>query len=137
MTRRDRKFLVKNRSRQPMVNFYNNLDVYVVMGGDMIKNAEGHGVGLTVLEAMACGLPVISTDYCDVSAIIQPRWLVSIYPEDATVEQANYKLSILDNDRNLLRRVGDRNRQFALENRSWEKRVKDWDLLFEGVYRNG
>lgn len=137
MTQRDRKFLVKNRSQQPMVSFYNSLDVYIVMGGDMIENTEGHGVGLTVLEAMACGLPVVSTNYCDVSAIIQSRWLVPIYPEDMAVKEANHKLSLLESDPVLLREVGDRNRQFVLGNRSWEKRVEDWDHLFEEVYRSG
>lgn len=137
MIQRDRKCLVKNRSRKPMVDFYNDLDVYIVMGGNMIGNAEGHGVGLTVLEAMSCGLPVISTNYCGVSTLIPPQWLISIYPEEEAVKQANYKLSLFDDNAALLRSVGSRNRKFILKNRSWRKRVEEWDCLFEEVYRNG
>lgn len=136
MTQRDRKFLVKNRDRQPMVDFYNSLDVYVVMSGKVEKSAEGHGVGLTLLEAMACGLPVVSTNYYGASVLIQPRWLVPTHPEEVAVEQASHKLSLLDANRDLLREVGNRNRRFILENRLWKDRVKDWDRLFEEVYEH-
>ena len=137
MTQRDRSFLVENRSRQPMVDFYNSLDVYVVMSGTVEGSAEAHGVGLTLLEAMACGLPVVSTNYYGASVLIQPQWLAPTHPEEEAVKQVNHKLSQLDADRTLLRRVGERNLRFIRENRSWETRVKDWDRLFEEVYNHG
>jgi len=137
MTRRDRKFLVKNRSRQPMVDFYNSLDVYVVMSGSVEESAEAHGVGLTLLEAMACGLPVVSTAYYGASVLIQSQWLAQTHPEEVAVDQVNHRLSLLDFDRDLLQAVGNRNRRFILENRSWGVRVGDWDRLFEGVCNHG
>ena len=132
MTRRDRKFLVKNRSRQPMVDFYNSLDVYVIVSSGWVGKTVAHGVGLTVLEAMACGLPVVSTDNCDVSSVLQPQWLVPIDP-GGCIEEMNKKLTLFDEDRELMRRVGARNLEFIHKERSWKTRVKEWDELFETV----
>lgn len=135
MSQRDRKFLVKNRSRQPMVDFYNSLDVYVVVdSGGGVKTPAGHGVGLTVLEAMACGLPVVSTDSCAVSAVLPPQWLVPIDPGEC-IDKMNKKLTMLKDDRGLRRRVGLRNLELIRKSRSWKIRVKEWDDLFENVFK--
>ena len=130
MMQRDRKFLVKNRSRQPMVDFYNSLDAYVVV----METLTGHGVGLTVLEAMACGLPVVSTDNCDVSSVLPPEWLVPMDEEECILE-INQKLTMLKEDEDLRRRVGLRNLEFIRKNRSWKEGVKEWDDLFENVFK--
>lgn len=129
MGQHGKQFFVKNRSRQPMVDFYNNLDVYLVM----METRTAEGVGLTVLEAMACGLPVVSTDSCEVSLVVQPEWLVPI-EESSCIKGSNRKLTMLDEDRELLKKVGERNLNFIRRERSWKIRVKDWDKLFENVF---
>ncbi len=129
MIQRDRKFLVKNRSRQPMVEFYNGLDVYVVV----METKTGHGVGLTILEAMACGLPVVSTDNCDVSSVLPSQWLVPM-EADKCIAGISQKLTMLEEDKDLRRHVGLRNLEFIRKNHSWKIRVKDWDDLFSNVF---
>jgi len=118
----------RDRSREPMVKFYNSLDVYVTL-----MNQVGAGVGLTHMEAMSCGLPVIATDVCSVSKIIKKEWLVPYTPEELVVEETNKKLRLLDKNRKLREQVGDENLQYIIENRGWNKVVKGWDAIFEKV----
>ena len=133
MTDHDKKFRVKGREREPMVRFYNSLDVYITL----MKENGAHGVGRPVLEAMSCGLPVIATDICSTSKAVPERWLIPSEPDDVAVREANKRLRLLDGDRGLLAQVGEANRKFIIENYSWEIVVKDWDRMFEEVKTYG
>lgn len=131
MTDHDKKFRVKGRESEPMVRFYNSLDVYLTL----MKENGAHGVGRTLLEAMSCGLPVIATDICSTFRAVEKRWLIPSEPDDTAVSEANKRLKLLDGDRGLLAQVGKANRAFIIDNYSWEIVVKDWDRSFEEVGR--
>jgi hypothetical protein len=90
----------------------------------------------TVLEAMACGLPVISTDVGSLSLLIEPEWLVPIWPDEKVIEQMNKKLDLLSKDKKLRQFVGNRNRQFVEKYFSWDTNQSLWDDVFEAVYDN-
>lgn len=133
MADHDKKYRVKGRESDPMVRFYNSLDVYITL----MKENSSHGVGRTILEAMSCGLPVVATDICSVSKAVPERWLVPSEPDDVVVREANKRLKLLDSDRGLLAQVGEANRKFIIDNCSWGIIVKDWDRSFEKVYEEG
>ena len=128
-TDHDKKFRVKGRKLDSMISFYNSLDVYITF----MKEDGAHGVGRTILEAMSCGLPVVSTDICSTSKAVPERWLIPSEPDDVAVREANIRLKMLDGNRGLLAEVGEANRKFIIENYSWEIVVKDWDRMFEEV----
>lgn len=131
MTQHAEKYRVNNRTRKPMIKFYAGLDVYVTLKAQ----GRAHGVGLPLMEAMSYGLPVISTDVIGVSEVLPKAWLVPEKPDKLAIKMTNRKLSMLDLNRDLLKKVGDSNRQLILQNRSWKIRVKDWDTLFEEVIK--
>jgi len=129
MTDHDKKYRVKTRTRKPMVDFYSGLDVYITV----TKEAGGHGVGRTVLEAMAMGIPVIATDVHSRREVVQPEWLVSDVSDNAVISEIDRRLTMLDEDRGLLKKVGYQNRSIILEEYSWKTRIDDWDQLFKEV----
>ena len=129
MTDHDKKYRVKDRKSEPMIRFYNNLDVYLTL----MKENGAHGVGRTILEAMSCGLPVIATDICSTSKAVPEKWLIPSEPDSIAVREANKKLKMLDGDRDLLAQVGEANRTFILDNYSWDIVVREWDKTFEEV----
>lgn len=133
MQNHDKKFRVKNRKREPMVNFYNSIDVYVTL----MRQNGAHGIGRTLLEAMSCGCPVVATDITSAFKVVPREWLIPAEPDEVAVKEMNDKLRLLNESRDLLTRVGDRNRQFILDNYSWKIIAEDWDQLFGEVALRG
>jgi len=126
MTRHAEKYRVKGRSRKAMVDFYNSLDVYITL---MAQNGA-HGVNLCILEAMACGLPVISTNIAGISELVPTEWLIPDTPDSLVIGEMERKLALLE-DKQLREKIGRNYRQYILKFRSWKMRVKDWDQAFE------
>lgn len=129
MTRHEEKYRGRGRSRKPMVDFYNSIDVYIATMGA----GQGiHGVNLSLLEAMACGLPVVSTNIAGISELVPAEWLIPDTPDSLVVGEMNRKLAILE-DKQLREKIGGSYRRYIVKFRSWKARVKDWDRAFERV----
>lgn len=115
---------VRTYSYRAMVIFYNRIHVYVTP-------SSSESGAITVLEAMACRLPVIATCVGRIPEYLSQRWTIPMRPLRETINLINEKLDELYNDRELLNEVGSRNREEVLNNWSWKVCVKDWDRLFE------
>ncbi len=100
-----------------MYEFYNDIDVYLCA-------SSSEGFSLSVLEASACGRPVISTRVGGCEELIidgENGFLV-----DRTVEAMVEKLRILDSDRDRLVAMGAANRKCVEEKWAWKDRTVDW-----------
>lgn len=120
------QFFVKDRSRSVMVNFYNSIDTYV-------SPSLTEGFPQTVLEAMSCQLPVVSTAVGAIPDVVDKRWLVPPLPEEECVNKMKKLLDELKYSVSLRNKVGKENRKKILDNWHWGVRVKDYDDVFEGV----
>jgi len=67
-------------------------------------------------------------------SVLPSRWLVPM-EANKCIAGINQKLASLEEDRTLRKRVGLQNLKFIHTNRSWKTRVKEWDDLFENVFK--
>jgi len=114
----------KLRTQEHMVDFYNNIDVLVLTS---LSECQPR----VVLEAMACGKAVISTDVGNIRAMLEQRWIVPV-EQHLMVEHMNERLDWLK-DRKLLKEVGEKNRERVMKMFSWSSVVNLWDNVFECV----
>jgi len=122
-------FLTENRTLEPMKEFYSSLDCFILTS--ISECMPG-----VVLEAMACGLPVIATDVGSLNLLLEKEWLIPSDPEDLVVSEMNKRLTILKNNPSLRKEVGQRNRKFIEDNFNWENNQPLWDDIFNSLYCN-
>jgi len=114
------------KTLEKMHEFYHSLDVLVL-------TSESECMPRVILEAMACGLPVVVTDVGCLRYMVGKDWVVPVNPESTVVEQMNACLTRLE-DPQLRLQVGQRNRQFACDYLSWKKQAPIWDDIFDSIY---
>lgn len=127
MCQKGSEYFRKGVSRQPMIDFYKSIDC-------LVCTSSSEGMNNVVLEAAACGLPVVSTAVGDTPQLIPEDWLVPIDPPELVVSEMNKKLMLLENNLDLRRKVGRRNREEVVRNWSWKKRVENYEQMFEGCF---
>lgn len=87
-----------------MPEFYNGLDVFVHF-------SSHEGWGMCIIEAMACGLPVVSSS-AGVGQILGPEWVIDGDPrEKGWLSRFRNKVEVLRNDIVLRKLVGLQNRE--------------------------
>lgn len=88
-----------------MGEFYNSCDVYTYF-------SSHEGCNRTILEAMACGLPVVTSEAGAVRELIDPRWIVEGEPGyDDWMTRFHNKVEELRGDPKLRFTVGELNRE--------------------------
>lgn len=123
------KFWTEDRTSEPMRNFYHSIDCFVLP-----SNSEC--MPRVVMEAMACGLPVIACDVGSIRLLLDPEWIVPVEPDELVVEEFNKKLKQLHDNPELRKQVGIRNRQHVQQYYSWLSNQILWDNVFTWFYNN-
>lgn len=92
---------------------------------------SGSGQQIKILEAMACGLPVITTTLGlgDIKATPEAQILVADEPDQFTAA-----LVRLLRDPNLCQALGQRARHFIVENHSWNNINRKVDLVYQSIH---
>ena len=121
-------FFVKERTRKDQVEFYQSLFVYIH------PSNFGEGMSQTIVEAAACGLPIISCDIGDNRNIMSNEWFIAKEPDEKSIKEINEKIEVLERNKEFAIHVGKENRKrFDEGNWCWSKRAKEFDNLFETV----
>lgn len=117
-----------NLTLDGMREFYSSIDVLIV-------TSLSECMPRVVLEAMACGLPVISTDVGSVRMLLSGEWIVPKNPDEAVVLGMNKALGILKNDTEARAWLGASNRNHVAWSFSWHFNARLWDEVFDCVKR--
>jgi len=121
---------------------------------DVTVNATlGEGFGMSVLESMACGVPVIATNNSSMTELVQGHgWLVDTVPEETwidipcwipTLQRFNPPnlgslLKCLEEayeNTDLRKEYGRNSRDFAVKNYDWSELMPKWDALIKEMVK--
>lgn len=105
-----------------MLGFYNAIDVLVVFD-------ETKGDSKTILEAMACGVPVITTRIGEVENIIENNANGMIIPRNE--EALTEALTRLKDQKNFRLKMGELARATVVKRWDWRDKVHYWKQLFD------
>jgi len=117
-----------------MPAFYHKVNVLINLSYLKSKNNNenwGEGFCKPILEAAACGLPIVSTDTGIASEIIDREWIIQSDPKK-DLQPFVKKLEILSLDQELRNRVGEKNRKNSMKY-SLENMVKIYEDMFRQV----
>lgn len=95
---------------------------------------------LVLMEAMAHGLAIISTDVGYVPLFVKNGIsgfvIKNVLPETEIVKEVTKKAIELDSDRILLKKMGEKNIEIAIENFDIKQFYKEYQQLFENLSNN-
>ncbi|GIU78031.1 MAG: hypothetical protein KatS3mg005_1269 [Bryobacteraceae bacterium] len=97
-----------------------------------LHSSHSEGISNAVLEAMACGLPVVCTDAGGMREAVRDGIEGFVVPV-RDVEAMTEALLKLARDPELRRRMGEAARQRVLEEFTLEKQTREWRALYEGL----
>lgn len=121
-----REHFVQSRTLDPMLSFYQNLDAFILI-------SKSECMPRVVLEAMACGLPVVATDVGSLSLLLPKDMLVPNNHDTDIIKNVNRILDVLRKDNKLRIEIGRRNRERVEKYFSWKYVQLLWDLVWSAI----
>jgi rhamnosyl/mannosyltransferase len=119
-------FFLENKSRKELINFFSQAEVFVLPS---IFKSEAFG--LVLLEAMACGIPLISTELGTGTSYVNSDGKTGYVVEKDNVKKLKQAIEkILDNKEidfknNCLKRIEN--------NFTFEKFIEDYKKVYENI----
>lgn len=116
--------ILKNVSDEELLNIYNSSDLFILPS---IVDSQGNteGLGVVLLEAMACRLPVIGSDVGGITDIIEDG-VTGLLVEEKDVFSLTNTISLLVDNDNLRRKLSFSGCRMVREKFSWEKIAKSY-----------
>jgi glycosyltransferase involved in cell wall biosynthesis len=128
----DKVKIIKNVSDQELLNLYNSSNLFVLPS---IIDSQGNteGLGLVLMEAMACGLPVIGSNVGGIPDIIKDGD-TGLLVEEKDVDGLSRTILDLIKDEELRKRIALEGYNEVRRNFSWEKIAKSYLKVYNGVF---
>lgn len=122
--------IMKNVSDNELLHLYNSSDIFVLPS---IVDSQGNteGLGVVLLEALACKLPIIGSDTGGIPDIIQDGETGLLVPEKDVSGLSNAILSLVE-DKGLREKVAINGYNRIKEKFSWEKIAQK----YIGIYKS-
>jgi colanic acid/amylovoran biosynthesis glycosyltransferase len=96
------------------------------------SNGDKEGTPVAVMEAMAAGLPVVSTFHAGIPDVIKNNENGFLVEEGDVEEMANCIVKLYHN-RNLAERFGVNNKKYIQSNLTQERYKNEWDTLIQKI----
>ena len=121
-----KEHFTEDRTLDDVKNFYKTVDCLVL-------TSQSECMPRVVLEAMASGLPVISTDVGCMRMLLDPEWIVPNSSEEDIIKNINDRLHILKKYPSIRKAVGKRNKEYITENFNWKSTQPIWDNIINAL----
>ena len=95
-----------------------------------VHPSSHEGGNRTIIEAAACGLPIITTDTGTASTIVTEKYIINL--EGDTISDITGLLKELEADPELAKRIGMENRERA-KDYDWKPITETWVKILESV----
>lgn len=126
---------------------YENLAVIINLFDIYVQYANCEGFGLPQVEAAACAVPVMGTDYSAMESVLRQLGGIPIKPKALYKEletgcfravpdnelAAQKLIEFFEQPKNVRKRMGFNTRQAFLEHFQWDKTGKMWEDYFDSV----
>jgi glycosyltransferase involved in cell wall biosynthesis len=129
--------LAKNLNVYENVRFvglmpYNEIAKYLVASDIYVSTSFYDSTSVSLLEAMACGLPPVTTDIAGNREWIQNERNGLLYPPQNYKALAEGITKLVEHE-DLRKRFGERNRDIVLERAAWEKCVSKMEAVYQSI----
>ena len=136
------RFKLSDRTDWPvndLVALYNSADAFVT-------NSMGEGFGLTIAEALACGVPVVAQNVSAIPEVVGPGGIL-IEPGPVITSPSGQDLRISDVDEftaaieelyanpDLRRQLGEAGRQHVVDSFNWDRSVEQFDQMIRDIHQ--
>ena len=120
-----RGFIESNK----LVDLYNQSELFVLPSTGIQE-----GFGIVLLEALACGTPVIATNIVGIAKEIKDNKCGIIIPRNDAKKLAQAIIRIIKNI-NLQKKMGEKGRMLVEEKYGWEKIAKKVEKIYEEIIK--
>lgn len=117
------QYFHEGASLDKMKDFYTSIDCFVLPSSTECQPR-------VVMEAMACELPVISTNVGSIPMLLQSNMIITTFPESQVIYEMNKKLEQLEKNPEFRFNIGERNRVWIEEHFSWKINMPIWSEIF-------
>ena len=123
--------IVSNVSDEDLLKIYNSSDLFVLPS---IVDSQGNteGLGVVLLEAMACKLPVIGSNIGGIPDIIQNKETGLLVPEKDVLELFRAIICLIE-DTKLSKKLANNGYNKVIVKFSWEKIAKEYIDIYSSL----
>ena len=126
--------ILSNVSDEQLLELYNLSDLFVLPS---IVDSQGNteGLGVVLLEAMACGLPVIASNIGGIPDIVNDGETGLLVPEKNFKEISKSIAELIENE-DLKKKIAIEGYKMIKEDFSWEKIAKGYITIYNAILKN-
>lgn len=118
-------------SSQDYLNELKNADVFLLPSLTTDKN-EKEGIPTSLVEAMASGIPIISTNHAGIPSVITDHFTGLLIPEKNHVELSS-AIKLIIKDHLLRERLGTNAKVYANNNLNVRKKTEDLEKIYDDL----
>lgn len=117
-------------SQEELPYFYNLADVFVLVSRRTAEQVEGFGI--VAAEAALCGTPSVVSRHCGLEEAVVENETALVVDSDDPEATAKAITRLLKDD-DLRTRMGQAALHYALENATWEKRMREYEAVLRSI----